>query len=92
MCIRESCSDLWMQVQQLLEEMELEPILCNNTSERFEGLSACCSNFDIKIQGNHAYSFKEVLVSTYLLGVSYPCHNFPLFVVATLGRKSWWFL
>lgn len=48
-CVRESCLDLWGNLQQVMLEQELEIIMCNSTSARFQGIATCCSSFDISI-------------------------------------------
>ena len=45
--VRDNCSALWTQVQEVMEEQNIEAIVCNETTSRFNGLSACCRGIDI---------------------------------------------
>ncbi len=42
--VRDNCSELWTQV---MDQQGIEVIACNETTSRFEGLSACCDGYGI---------------------------------------------
>lgn len=47
--VSDKCSELWLQVQQVMAQQDIEVVHCNQTTSRFNGLSACCSGFGIYI-------------------------------------------
>ncbi len=47
--VMEICSNLWMRIdQEIMQQTNLDAIICNDISRHFQNLPTCCSDFGIR--------------------------------------------